>query len=158
MEDMKLREGKLKVDIRTFDKQKNQQKMLNRFSKQYSGSSSGSRGSVSSQRESCSSKSSKNSWGSRSCSRSSDFSKLMAPDPRAEVRCPATNKDNLVCSKVCLVYKEGVRQMSITVSVTNGLVSISTLGLYLKMVNIWQFKFIVLVPPCFWFFLRFTQT
>ena len=85
IEDMKLREGKLKVDIRTFDKQKNQQKMLNRFSKQYSGSSNGSRGSVGSRRECCSSRSSRNYCAARSCSRSSDFSKLMSPDPRVEV-------------------------------------------------------------------------
>ena len=109
-DDLKVREGKLKVDIRTFDKQRNQQKMLNRFSRQYSGESprgsfssgrssgsksrsSGSKGSFGLQRGSCSSKSSKNSRASRSYSRSSDFSNLMGPDPRTEVnrsRCPAT--------------------------------------------------------------------
>ena len=102
LDDLKVREAKLKMDIRTFDKQKKQQKMLNRFSRQYSGESS--RGSISSRRSSgsksrssgskgysclrkgyCSSKSSKNSRASRSCSRSSDFSNLMGPDPRTEV-------------------------------------------------------------------------
>ena len=79
MEDLKEREGKLKVDIRTFDKQKNQQKMLNRFSRQYSGEiprasfgsqrSSGSKGSFGLRRGPCSSKSSKNSCASRCFSR-----------------------------------------------------------------------------------------
>ena len=101
-DDLKVREGKLKVDIRTFDKQRNQQKMLNRLSRQYSGESprssfssqrssvsksrsNGSRGSFGLRIGSGSSKSSKNLCASRCCSRSSDFSNLMAPDPRTEV-------------------------------------------------------------------------
>ena len=95
IEDLKVREAKLKVDIRRFDKQKNQQKMLNRFSRQYSKDSakgsfssrsssvfSGSIGSLGLRRWSCTSK---NSCALKSCSRSSDFSNLMPPDPRLEV-------------------------------------------------------------------------
>ena len=92
IEDLKVREAKLKVDIRRFDKQKNQQKMLNRFSRQYSKDSvfSGSIGSLGLRRWSCTSK---NSCALKSCSRSSDFSNLMPPDPRLEVNrssCRAT--------------------------------------------------------------------
>ena len=101
-DDLEMRESKLKVDIRTFDKQKNQQRMLNAF-RQYSGEGtrgsissircSGSKGSSCLRRGYCSPKSSKNSRASRSCSRSSDFSNLMGPDPWTEVNrssCPAT--------------------------------------------------------------------
>ena len=91
IEDLKVREAKLKVDIRTFDKQKNQQKMLNRFSSRQCSAHSA-RGSFSSSRSSVRSHDSKGSVGlqrasagSRSCGRSADFSNLMAPDPRAEV-------------------------------------------------------------------------
>ena len=49
--------------------------------------------------------------------------------------------------KVCLVYKERTRKMSITVSVTNWLVSNSTHGIHLKMV-IGQFELIFHPPDC----------
>ena len=57
-----------------------------------------------------------------------------------------------VSKKVCLIYKERTRKMSITVSVTNWLVSNTTYGIHLKMV-IWKFECVPLVPPNSFFFL-----